>query len=267
MKSGWHLYWANWGLLVGTLILFLSASQFLPSDWNRIELPVVQEVDTLPTHTQVITIYVPPPLRLLERKIAASVPSSSDSIPERILLFGDSMMEWLRLRLASWCRSAGYALYSVIWPSSNLIWWGKSDTLRAFIEAYKPTYVLVVLGSNELFVPGIEKRKPYLERILSQIGEIPLVWVGPPAWKPDKGIISFLQKQLGPGRYFSSERLKMDRLEDGAHPTPLSAYEWADSLVAFLRDSALHPLPFPHHPPQTRTALPHRTILLQPHAP
>lgn len=263
----------HWLLLAGGFILFLGAGRFLPPEWERIELPVLPEArDTLPVHTTVMEVRVPPPL-LPAEKSGGNQPSGytvvgdSGEASQRILLIGDSMIEWLRLRLASWCRESGYALYVVIWPSSNLIWWGKSDTLRAFIERYQPTYVLIGLGSNELLVPAIEKRKPYIERLLQQVGDLPVVWIGPPAWQEDMGIIAFMRRRMGPGRYFSSERLTMKRLEDGAHPLPTEAYRWADTLVAYLRDSALYPLDFPVTPPRRRTVQPAVTHLLEPHAP
>jgi lysophospholipase L1-like esterase len=177
------------------------------------------------------------------------------------------MTEWLRLRLARLCHAQGYALYSVIWPSSNLVWWGRSDTLAAFIRRLKPTYVLLCIGSNELFIPGIKRRRPYVERILSQVGSLPFVWIGPPNWKEDTGINAMLQEVAGPGRFFDSRRLTYERLEDGAHPTPTSAYRWADSIAAFLRDSALYPLLLPDKLPADKVARPDLSFFLQPNEP
>jgi lysophospholipase L1-like esterase len=266
-------YWGHWLILAGGLIFFIVLGKVLPPGWERIELP--EQVDTfaLPIPAwegEPLRAQVPPPARPSVRK--DKVASQTDTLPgadapERILLIGDSMIEWLRLRLARWCRSSGYALYTVIWPSSNLIWWGKSDTLTAFIHKFRPTYVLICVGGNELFIPYIQKRKPYLERILAQIGELPYVWIGPPNWKEDTGINQLIREAVGPRRFYESRRLTLERLEDGAHPTPTAAYRWADSLVVFLRDSALFPLSFPDTLVGPRTALPHLTILLPPHEP
>ncbi len=177
------------------------------------------------------------------------------------------MTEWLRLRLARLCHEKGYVLYSVIWPSSSLVWWGKSDTLAAFIRDLRPTYVLLCIGSNELLVPAIRKREPYLRRILAQVGELPCVWIGPPNWQEDTGINDLLREVLGPGRFFDSRRLTYERLEDGAHPTPASAYRWADSLAAFLRDSALYPLDLTSSSASYQVDRPDRAFSLPPHAP
>ncbi len=269
MKSGWSSYWLHWLLLAGGIAFFLGIAPLLPPQWERITLPVIQDENPalVQAHTTAVEVRVPPPLRWRNKNPQSAFSKAEGrGASERILLVGDSMIEWVRFRLASWCKEAGYTLHTVIWPSSGLVWWGSCDTLRAFIQRYKPTYLLISLGSNELFVPAIERRKPKLERILSQVGDIPLVWIGPPAWKQDKGIIDFLRKNLGPGRYISSERLVMERYTDGAHPTPSEAYRWADTIVAYLRDSALYPLPFPRTPPKRRSASV-ETIFLEPHAP
>lgn len=268
MKSGWKVYWSYWLLLLLTLLLFINASPILPEGWERLSLPEVVEPEPPPQPYEIITIRVPTPIKQRDQiQKQDSIIGDTSAAPERILLIGDSMIEWLCRRLASWCKVQGYKLYTVIWPSSGLVWWGRTDTLRSFIEAYKPTYVLVSLGSNELLVPNPKRFAPYLERIIEQVGEIPMVWIGPPAWTKDKGIIDFLKRRLGPGRYLASERLVMERLSDGAHPTPKEAYRWADTLVVYLRDSALYPLPFPQEPPPGKTTTPHRTHLLSPHAP
>lgn len=264
-------YWGHWLILAGGFLFFILLGKVLPAGWERIELP--ERVDTfalaIPAwEGEPLRAQVPPPVRpLAEGKEPRTDTLPGADAPERILLVGDSMIEWLRLRLARWCRSAGYALYSVIWPSSNLIWWGRSDTLAAFLRQFKPTYVLICVGGNELFIPHIHKRKPYVERILAQIGELPYVWVGPPNWKEDTGINELIRETVGSRRFYESRRLTLERLEDGAHPTPTAAYRWADSLVVFLRDSALFPLRFPDALGDPRTALPHRTLLLSPHEP
>lgn len=264
-------FWGHWLLIAGGLLLFVAAASFLPSSWERMELPHLEpaaEEENPVWQGPPLTAYVPPVLRAIPQKASPSEPGSfpGQNAPERILLLGDSMIEWFARRLARWCRDSGYALYAVIWPSSNLIWWGKGDTVRAFIQKFHPTYVLICLGGNELFIPHIEKRKPYLQHILAQIEPLPHVWIGPPSWKPDKGICTLLEQVNGPGRYYASARLTLERLQDGAHPTPAAAARWADSVVAYLRDSALYPLPFPAEA-NSGTTRPHYSILLPPHAP
>ncbi len=264
-------FWLHWAILVVGGLLFVIAAPFLPPEWERITLPQKQDSVPLPRwEGPPLVSRVPPAIRQSAIRTPTSNLSPAEreaTATERVLLVGDSMTEWLRLRLARLCHEKGYVLYSVLWPSSSLVWWGKSDTLAAFIRNLRPTYVLLCIGSNELFIPAIRKREPYLRRILAQVGELPYVWIGPPNWKEDTGINDMLKEVVGPGRFFDSRRLTYERLEDGAHPTPASAYRWADSLAAFLRDSALYPLDLSPSSPTHRVDRPDRTFLLAPHAP
>jgi len=261
-------YWKGWGILALSLLIFLAGGPYWIAPLERLQLPqrstpAPESIATYP----LLIVHVPPPLH--------SPPPSHkednlkiDTTRPAVLLFGDSMMEWLRFRLARWLKEIGYDLYVVIWPSSNLIWWAENDTLPYLIQTLKPAYIIVSLGGNELFIPRIERRKPYMEKILQIIGDIPYVWVGPPNWAEDTGINDLIARAVGPGRYFASKRLTFERLEDGAHPTPRSSYAWADSIAAYLRDSALVPLYLPSTPPgPPYLTNPKSTWLLPPHPP
>jgi hypothetical protein len=261
-------YWMGWGIVALGLLIFLILGAYGPSDLERIELPreIVANLDSSPL--PMLIVAVPPPCQPMRPRHKGGDSLLVDTTRLTVLLFGDSMIEWARFRIARWFREAGYDLCTVIWPSSNLIWWAKSDTLRYFMETLRPDYVLISLGGNELFIPGISRRRPYLEKILQDIGLTPHVWIGPPNWAEDTGINDLLRERMGPGCFFESKRLSFDRLEDGAHPTPQSAYRWADSIAFYLRDSALVPVPLPKEPPRAPyLTKPYRTWLLEPHAP
>ncbi len=264
MKFAFVPYWRGWLLFLLSLLFFLSAAigRWWPSDWESFSLPEIREVDPLDTiqWRTVLTVSVRPPLRVRKAR-----PDTTGLV---VLLIGDSMAEWLRLRLARWLKEGGAKLYSVIWPSSNLIWWAKSDTLDTLLATLNPDYVLICLGGNELFIPHIAQRRPYLERILAKVGSHPYVWIGPPNWAEDTGINDLIAATVGPGRFFASYRLTYEREKDGAHPTPPSAYRWADSLAFYLRDSALVPVDLPQTPPPLGAlSKPAQTWLLKPHAP
>ena len=59
------------------------------------------------------------------------------------------MVEGLSRRLGDYAGENGHKLYTVIWYSSTTERWGTTQTLEHFIAEYKPTYVLICLGSNE----------------------------------------------------------------------------------------------------------------------
>ncbi len=268
MRSLSLSYWKGWAILVTSLFLFIAGGPYWVEPLERIQLPqrVEANVETENVYP-LLTIYVPPPLHppSISPKGEQLRP---DTTRPAVLLFGDSMIEWIRFRLARWLKEINHDLYVVIWPSSNLIWWAQSDTLLYLIQTIKPKYILVSVGGNELFIPQIDKRKPYLEKILKVIGDIPYLWIGPPNWAEDTGINDLIARAVGPGRFFASRRLKYDRLEDGAHPSPQSSYAWADSIAVYLRDSALVPLYLPSAPPEPPfLSKPKYTFLLPPQPP
>lgn len=163
----------------------------------------------------------------------------TDTTTQRVLLIGDSMLEGLMLRLRDYTAFNGHKLKTVIWYSSQTYWYGSSDTLRYFIKKYKPTYVMLVLGANELFVRDIKtKRVKYVKKILAQIDTIPYIWVGPPNWKDDTGINDLIVSNTGEYRYFPSKDLTYNRTKDGAHPTHSSAAIWMDSIASFIMNKS-----------------------------
>jgi len=122
---------------------------------------------------------------------------------------------------------------------------------------------MLVIGSNELFVSNIKtKRKPYVEHILKQVGDLPYIWIGPPNWKDDTGINELIVENVGKKRYFASKELKYNRCKDGAHPTHKSAAVWADSIASWIMTKSKHPFKF--YTPSTERKNTPKATLLQP---
>ncbi len=184
-----------------------------------------------------------------------------DSSSQKILLIGDSMLEQFRWRLRDYCKENGHEMASVIWYSSQTEWYGTTDTLRYFIDKEKPTYIMLILGANELFVSNIiEKRTPYVKHILEQIDTIPFIWIGPPNWKPDTGINQMIVDNVGSRRYFPSKNLTYKRFADGAHPKPESAFAWMDSVAVYVMNKSRYPILL-NTPTQKYSGSPNSTIL------
>lgn len=166
-----------------------------------------------------------------------------DSGKLRLFIFGDSMLEWLARRLCDYTMENGYDLSSVIWYSSSTKLWAETDTLQFFLDRIQPDYVLLCLGSNELFVRDLQKREPYIATIVQKLQGRPFVWISPPNWKEDSGINNLIIQAVGPGRYFDSRSLDLERSSDGAHPTREAAAIWADTIASWLNSTApRHPL-------------------------
>jgi len=196
--------------------------------------------------------------------------SKVDSTPQRILLFGDSMVEGLATPFASYAAANGDEYKSVCWYSSTSIHWAKTDTLKHFINEFKPTYILVCLGGNELFVRDVDKREENVKKILSVIGNIPYVWIGTPNWKKDTGIGEVHRRLVGMNRYYESDKLFernkgiLKRGKDGAHPTFASAAIWMDSVAVFIRSlQNKRPIVFDKYQEKVKPTQKH-LVLLQP---
>ena len=128
-----------------------------------------------------------------------------------ILFIGDSMVEGLSRRLGDYAGENGHKLYTVIWYSSTTERWGTTQTLEHFIAEYKPTYVLICLGSNELFINDLANRTQYVQQLVKKIGNIPFVWISPSNWNGDTGINDVIKENVGKGHFFDSRNLKTQK--------------------------------------------------------
>jgi lysophospholipase L1-like esterase len=166
-----------------------------------------------------------------------------DTTAKNILFIGDSMLEGLAPRLAKYCDKNGHKLVEVIWYSSSTLCWGETARLTELINKYHPNYIFVCLGANELYVPNIKNaRRPFLKKMLAEIGDIPYVWIGPPNWDEDTGINDLLAQELGKGCFYLSANDKFERSRDGAHPTRSSAHQWMDRVVKWIDAHGAHPI-------------------------
>ena len=165
----------------------------------------------------------------------------TDSLPKNIFLFGDSMTLNIALRMAEYAAENGHSFHAINWDASNTKLWAESDTLSYYIRQYKPDYIFVSLGSNEVYFKNPEVRAPFIKKIIEEIGDIPMVWIGPPNWNNDTGINDLLASLCGPGRFFKSEGIELKRKSDNIHPTRKATIIWVDSLMRWMENSA-HPI-------------------------
>jgi hypothetical protein len=158
----------------------------------------------------------------------------SDSVlGSRVLLIGDSQLEGLRLPIYNFCHwNNMHLIASVVWYGSTTKEWGTSDSLDFFIKKYNPSFVILALGLNELFVNDIPKRREYINSILGKLNSFQLkhYWIGPAAWKADKGVIAVMS-ELNGNRFFDSSKLPLERSEDGRHPSKDAAWIWVEEVA------------------------------------
>ena len=166
-----------------------------------------------------------------------------DTTSKMILMIGDSMLESFGPRLANYAYENGHDLVYVIWYSSGTINWGGCNRITEYIKEYNPDFIVICLGGNELFIRDIKaKRQQYVDNILSQVGNIPYVWVGPPNWKDDTGINEMLQSSCKKGTFYLSKNDKFERSKDGAHPTRASGAKWCDRVCKWIMEESAYPI-------------------------
>lgn len=136
------------------------------------------------------------------------------------------------LRKVVQARGDKYYIESV--TSSSTLSWDNERLLQEAMYRYDPEVILISLGSNELFDENPQRRAAAIRRLVADTKGRPCLWIGPPAWKKDKGFIDVLQKNLGECRYFDSIRLKLPRMADGRHPSWTGGYRWATAVWKVL---------------------------------
>jgi len=186
-----------------------------------------------------------------------------DTTKQRILFFGDSMIETLGKRMRQYAYENGHDLLNVIWYSSSTKWWAQHiDTLVHFMNEIKPTCIFICLGANELFVKDLSQRDKWTKEILKTIGDIPYFWIGPPNWKDDTGINDIILKNVGKNHFFLSKQLQFRRTKDGIHVTTSSAAEWLDAAIEYFKKNAPNTILL--NLPQDNTKMSGKNVLLQP---
>ena len=165
-----------------------------------------------------------------------------DESPQRILVFGDSMVQALQPRLTDYCLENGHALLPAIWFASTTVAWAAQDKLRMLINEFKPTMVIAVLGSSEISSRNVEEREKFVRAIVRKVGDRKFAWIGPPNWREDTGINALLERVLGPGRFFRSAELELERTTDGIHPTPKGGVKWTEAFVRWLSEKSAYPI-------------------------
>lgn len=164
----------------------------------------------------------------------------SDTV-RRVLLIGDSQLENIRYPVRKRLMDNNYQLVgSVIWYGSSTKQWANSDTLAYFVAKYKPDFVLIALGLNELFVNDLDKRTAYAQQIKRKLeaAQMPYYFIGPAAWVKDKGITNVLQNTFGE-LFYPSHLLSLERAADGRHPSKNGGVLWFDRVASQMTNKGI----------------------------
>lgn len=167
----------------------------------------------------------------------------TDTTTQNILLIGDSMAYSLMFRVQNYCNYNHHNLNVVTWVSATTETYAMCDTLEYFVNLYKPTYILFVIGANEMFVSNAMERVDYVNKIIPQTHGIRTIWIGPPNWKEDTGINNMLLQKFGPRQFFLSKYLHFTRIKgDVAHPDRPAGTMWMDSIASWIKTKSFFPI-------------------------
>lgn len=120
--------------------------------------------------------------------------------------------------------------------SFTVTWASKMELLVANTQ---PDLVIINLGANEMSNTDPPAHAPAVRRIVKSIGDRPCVWVSPPSWRKDTGILDVIRENSAPCRFFDSdEHVKepIPRQSDHIHPNKEGGAVWADAFWRWLNE-------------------------------
>jgi len=164
--------------------------------------------------------------------------SASADLPKGTLVLqvGDSFAGSLGIPLGERFRARG--LHSVLkfQTSSYVPTWASGKELPEYVAHYSPDLVLITLGANEFELSAPDTRAASVRRLVQRLGGRPCVWITPPRWKPDSGILAVIEANSKPCRFLDSDTVVHDlaRKPDKIHPSDAAREVWADAVLAWL---------------------------------
>lgn len=137
--------------------------------------------------------------------------------------------------------------YSRSWTSASLVSVDESHDLEDMLARFDPDLVIMNLGMNNVSWPHPEVlmgRVPSIVTKLTANGRA-CVWIGPPSWKEDRGVlVPLLAKEVAPCAFFDSRDLELERQTDDIHPTDLGGEVWGEAVWHFLENDGSQREPF-----------------------
>ena len=184
-----------------------------------------------------------------------------EHISQRILLIGDSETGGLIYPLNDYCVANGHKLEAVYtWFSASILNFGYSNKVDELMEKYKPTFVIFVVGLNEMYVTDMDRRTEAAKLFLKKLGDTPYLWVGPANFTTDHGINKVFEQTADPGCFVLSKDLVIPRGGDHRHPNVEGYKIWMDYIASYIQSN--HAYPFNFLPPErTNFKLQGRVIL------
>jgi lysophospholipase L1-like esterase len=153
-----------------------------------------------------------------------------------VLHVGDSFAGSLGVPLAQRLKARGLRSVLEYQTSSYVPTWASGKELPQYVSRYNPDLVIITLGANEFELANPEQRAASVRRLVNHLGGRPCVWVTPPRWKQDTGILAVIYANLKPCRFLDSDTIvpDLERKQDKIHPSDAGRERWADAVLAWL---------------------------------
>jgi hypothetical protein len=112
-----------------------------------------------------------------------------------------------------------------------------SQKIEQLIADMQPDLVIINLGANETQNADPAAHAPAIRHIVKSIGNRPCVWVSPPLWDKETGIVDVMRTNSAPCRFYDSNALisaPIPRRKDKIHPSEKGGAIWADAFWSWL---------------------------------
>lgn len=161
----------------------------------------------------------------------------------RLLLMGDSLAVGLAPPLQALAREQKITFGSLAESGTRIDQWLARPDLDARLASFKPTLILVSLGTNDAYLPqrgAVQRQVPRLAALLAKLeaGGAEVVWIGPPSLPkppPQPGMVPMLKAGVPTAQYFPTDTaLTLPRGPDGLHPTTKGYAGWAGAIWQWL---------------------------------
>ena len=152
-----------------------------------------------------------------------------------VLHIGDSMAWSLGIPLNKIFKEAGLRSVTRAKTATYTTTWAHGEDIPLSLSYYDPDLVLISLGANEIQIDNPGARAKTIRKLVGRLEGRPCVWIAPPLWKKDTGILSVIRDNCAPCRYMDTNALvyNMPR-HDGVHPNSKARPVWAEYVAGWL---------------------------------
>ena len=155
----------------------------------------------------------------------------------KVLQVGDSFAAALGVELGKLLKHSGLRTSLETKTPSYIGDWAFGPVLRKAISDYNPDLVLITLGANEVEIPVPAQRVGPIQRLVKSLGDRPCVWILPPLWKQDTGLMQVIKDNASPCQVLDSSTLvpSLPRGRDHIHPSSEGRVLWATAVFEWLK--------------------------------